>query len=166
MAEKLIIVMANTDPRNGEELGAPIFQATVAAAMDYEVDVICTATSGRLMKKGVAEKLFVKEGSPKSVYSFIQDAHEAGAKFFCCSPNLDLFDMTQDDLIPECEGIVGGRLPRSFLLARRYKVCLILLRPGFRNTSVIRYRIRRRSNGTSWKRYFRTSRRTCVTTTN
>ena len=60
------------------------------------------------MKKGVAEKLFVKEGSPKSVYSFIQDAHEAGAKFYCCSPNLDLFDMTQDDLIPECEGIVGG----------------------------------------------------------
>ena len=55
MAEKLIIVMANTDPRNGEELGAPIFQATVAAAMDYDVDVICTATSGRLMKKGVAE---------------------------------------------------------------------------------------------------------------
>ncbi len=108
MAEKLIIVMANTDPRNGEELGAPIFQATVAAAMDYEVDVICTATSGRLMKKGVAEELFVKEGSPKSVYSFIQDAHEAGVKFYCCSPNLDLFDMTLDDLIPECEGIVGG----------------------------------------------------------
>ena len=108
MAEKLIIVMANTDTRNGEELGAPIFQATVAAAMDYDVDVICTATAGRLMKKGVAEKLFVKEGSPKSVYSFIQDAHEAGARFFCCSPNLDLFDMTQDDLIPECEGIIGG----------------------------------------------------------
>ena len=34
--------------------------------------------------------------------------HEAGAKFYCCSPNLDLFDMTTDDLIPECEGIVGG----------------------------------------------------------
>ena len=56
MAEKLIIIMANTDPRNGEELGAPIFQATVAAAMEYDVDVICTATAGRLMKKGVAEK--------------------------------------------------------------------------------------------------------------
>ena len=108
MADKLIDVMANTDPSNGEELGAPIFQATVAAAMDYDVDVICTATSGKLMKKGVAEKLVVKEGSPKSVYSFIQDAHEAGAKFYCCSPNLDLFDMTEDDLIPECEGIIGG----------------------------------------------------------
>ena len=78
MAKKLIIVMANTDPRNGEELGAPFFQATVAAAMDYEVEVICTATAGRLMKKGVAEKLFVKPGSPKSVYDFIKDAHEAG----------------------------------------------------------------------------------------
>ncbi len=108
MAEKLVIIMANTDPRNGEELGAPIFQATVAAAMDYEVEVICTATSGALMKKGVADKLFVKEGSPKSVLSFIQDAHEAGVKFFCCSPNLDLFDMGEDDLIEECSGVVGG----------------------------------------------------------
>ena len=108
MAKKLFIVMANTDPRNSEELGAPFFQATVAAAMEYDVEVICTATSGRLMKKGVAEKLVVKEGSPKSVYDFIKDAHGAGVVFKCCSPNLDLFDMTQDDLIPECSGIVGG----------------------------------------------------------
>jgi uncharacterized protein len=108
MAKKLLIVMANTDPRNGEELGAPIFQATVAAAMDYEVEVICTATAGRLLKKGVAEKLYVKPGSPKSVYDFIKDAHEAGVKFYSCSPNLDLFNMTKDDMIPECEGIIGG----------------------------------------------------------
>jgi predicted peroxiredoxin len=100
--------MANSDPRNGEELGAPIFQASVAAAMEYEVEVICTATAGVLLKKGVAEKLVVKEGSPKTVYDFIKDAHEAGVKFFTCSPNLDLFDMSQDDLIPECEGVVGG----------------------------------------------------------
>ena len=108
MASKLIIVMVNTDPRNGEELGAPFFQATVAAAMDYEVEVICTATSGQLMKKGVAEKLVVKEGSPKTVYDFIKDAHDAGVKFYSCSPNLDLFDMTEEELIPECSGIIGG----------------------------------------------------------
>jgi len=108
MADKLMIIMANTDPRNGEEMGAPIFQATVAAAMEYEVEVICTATAGRLMKKGEAEKLYIKEGSPKSVYDFIKDAHEAGVKFLCCSPNLELFDMTTEDLIPECSGIVGG----------------------------------------------------------
>ena len=108
MSKRLVIVMANTDPRNGEELGAPIFQASVAAAMEYDVEVICTATAGRLMRKGVAEKLHVKEGSPKSVYDFIKDAHEAGAKFYCCSPNLDLFDMGKEDLIPECSGIIGG----------------------------------------------------------
>ena len=108
MAKKLIIIMVNTDPRNGEELGAPFFQATVAAAMDYEVDVVCTATAGQLMKKGVAEKLVVKAGSPKSVYDFIKEAHEAGVKFYCCSPNLDRFNMPEADLIPECEGIVGG----------------------------------------------------------
>jgi predicted peroxiredoxin len=105
---KLLIVMANTDTRNGEELGAPIFQATVAASMDKQVEVICTATAGRLMKKGVAANLYVKPGSPKSVYDFIKDAHEAGVKFLCCSPNLDLFNMTKDDMIPECSGIVGG----------------------------------------------------------
>ncbi len=108
MAEKLVIMMVNSDPANCEEMGAPIFQATVAAAMEYEVEVICTATSGKLLKKGVAENLYVKEGSSKSVYDFIKDAHDAGVKFYCCSPNLDLFDMTEDDLIPECEGIVGG----------------------------------------------------------
>lgn len=76
--------------------------------MDKQVEVICTATAGRLMKKGVAENLYVKPGSPKSVYDFIKDAHGAGVKFLCCSPNLDLFNMTKDDMIPECSGIVGG----------------------------------------------------------
>ena len=108
MAKKLIIVLVNTDPRHAEELGAPFYHAAVAAAMDYEVEVHCVASSGRLMKKGVAEKLFVKPGSPKTVYDFIKDAHGAGVKFYCCSPNLDLFNMTAEDLIPECEGIVGG----------------------------------------------------------
>ena len=108
MAEKLVIIMASSNPENGEELGAPIFQASVAAAMEYEAEVICTATAGKLLKKGVAENLYVKPGSVKSVYDFIKDAHDAGVRFYCCSPNLDLFDMTEDDLIPECEGIVGG----------------------------------------------------------
>lgn len=108
MARKLVIVMVNSGPDNTKELGAPIFQASVAAAMEYDVEVICTAAAGILMKKGVAEKLYVKEGSPKSVYDFIKDAHDAGVRFFCCSPNLELFDMTKDDLIAECEGIVGG----------------------------------------------------------
>ncbi len=108
MAKKLIIIMANTDPRNAEELGAPIFQASVAAAMGYEVEVICTATATKLMRKGVAARLKQRADAPKSIYDFIKEAHDAGVKFYCCSPGLDLFDMHKEDLIPECTGIVGA----------------------------------------------------------
>ena len=108
MAKKLIIVLVNTDPRNGEELGAPFYQAAVAAAMDYEVEVHCTATAGRLMRKGVAERLVVKPGSNRSVYDFIKEAHQLGVRFYACPANLDLFDMTTDDLIPECAGVRGS----------------------------------------------------------
>lgn len=105
MADKLLIIMVNTDPSNPSELGAPFFQATVAAAMEFDVEVVMTGRAGELAKKGVAEKLFVQEGSPKSVYEFIKDAHEAGAVFKVCTPTLDLWG---DDLIPEIEETVGG----------------------------------------------------------
>jgi predicted peroxiredoxin len=105
MADKLMIVMVNTDPRNGSELGAPFFQATVAAAMEYEVEVIMTGRAGELAVKGVAEKLKIKPDSPKNVYDFIKDAHEAGVKFKVCTPTLDLWGK---ELIPEIEETVGG----------------------------------------------------------
>ena len=105
MANKLLIVMVNTDPTNPSELGAPFFQAAVAAAMEYDVEVILTARAGELAIKGVAEKLYVQEGSPKSVYDFIKDAHEAGVKFKVCTPTLELWGR---DLIPEIEETVGG----------------------------------------------------------
>ena len=105
MAEKLMIVMVNTDPKNSAELGAPFFQATVAAAMEYDVEVILTAGAGELAKKGVAEQLYVKHGSGKSVYDFIKDAHEAGVRFKVCTPTLELWG---EDLIPEIEETVGG----------------------------------------------------------
>ncbi|MHB8551953.1 MAG: DsrE/DsrF/DrsH-like family protein [Acidiferrobacterales bacterium] len=105
MPNKLLIVMVNTNPANGAELGAPFFQATVAAAMEYEVEVVLTALAGELAIKGVAEKLHVQEGSPKSVYDFIKEAHEAGVHFKVCTPTLELWGK---DLIPEIEETVGG----------------------------------------------------------
>jgi predicted peroxiredoxin len=105
MADKLMIVMVNTDPSNPAELGAPFFQATVAAAMEYEVEVILTGRSGELAIKGVAEKLYVQPGSTKTVYDFIKDAHEAGVRFKVCTPTLELWG---NELIPEIEETVGG----------------------------------------------------------
>lgn len=105
MADKLLIVMVNTDPRNAAELGAPFFQAAMAAAMDYDVEVVLTGRAGELAKRGVAEQLFVKEGQPKSVYEVMKDAHEAGAKFKVCKPTLEMWG---NDLIPEIDEVVGG----------------------------------------------------------
>lgn len=105
MAKKLMIVMVNTDPKNSAELGAPFFQATVAAAMEYEVEVILTAGAGELAKRGIAENLYVKAGSTVSVYDFIKEAHAAGVKFKVCTPTLELWG---DDLIPEIDETVGG----------------------------------------------------------
>lgn len=104
---RLIVLLVNTDPRNGEELGAPFHHAAVAAALDHEVDLICTATAGRLMKRGVAEGLRVKEGSPVTVLDLIRNARDAGVRLWCCAANLELFGMAEADLIPECSGLIG-----------------------------------------------------------
>jgi len=108
VSRRLLIVLVNTDPRNGEELGAPFYHAAVAAAMDYEVDVVCTASAGRLMVKGVAEKLHVKAGHPRTVYDWIKEANDHGARFWACPANLDLLEITEADLIPECKGMMGA----------------------------------------------------------
>jgi len=105
MAEKLLIVMVNTDPKNGPELGAPFYQATVAAAMEYDVEIILTGLAGELAKKGVAENLYIQEGSEKSVYDIMKDAHKAGVKFKVCTPTIEMWG---DDLIPEISETVGG----------------------------------------------------------
>lgn len=108
MTRRLVVVLLNTDPRNVEELAAPFYYAAVAAAMDHEVDVLCTATAGKLLFKGVAEKLHVKPGDPKTVYDWIKEAHDHGARFWACPANLELFDKGDDDLIAECSGMMGA----------------------------------------------------------
>lgn len=108
MTRRLLIIMMNTDPRNVEELGAPFYHAAVAAALDHEVDVVCTAAAGKLLRKGVAEAIAIKPGHAKTVYDWIKEAHEQGARLWACPANLDLFDMTEDDLIPECSGLMSA----------------------------------------------------------
>ncbi len=108
MSARLLIVLVNTDPRNAEELGAPFYHAAVAAAMDYQVDVVCTAAAGKLMMKGVAQSIRVDPSHPKTVYDWIKEAHEQGAKLWACPANLELSGMSEKDLIPECSGMMGA----------------------------------------------------------
>lgn len=122
MIRKLLIVLVNTDPRNPEELAAPFYHAAVAAAMDVEVDLVCAATAGKLMRKGVAEAIHVKAGHDKTVYDWIRNAHKTGVRLWACPANLDLFDMTEQDLIPECKGLMGAAAMLQSVLSEEYRV--------------------------------------------
>jgi predicted peroxiredoxin len=122
VTQRLLILLVNTDPRNVEELGAPFYYAAVAAAMDYEVDVLCTATAGKLMFKGVAEKLIIKQSEAMTVYGWIKEAHGQGAKFWACPANLELFDKTEADLIPECSGVMGAAAMIQGVMDGTYRV--------------------------------------------
>ncbi len=66
--------------------------------MEYEVDVILTGRSGEIAIRGVAEKLFIKPDTNKSVYDVMREAYEDGVKFKVCTPTLELWG---DDLIPK-----------------------------------------------------------------
>ena len=105
MADKLLIIMLNTDPNNSAALGAPFFQATVAAAMEYDVEVILTGRSGEMAIRGVAEKLYIKPDASKTVYDIMREAYEAGVKFKVCTSALELWG---EDLIPEITETIGG----------------------------------------------------------
>jgi predicted peroxiredoxin len=105
MADKLLIVLMNTDPTNPSELGAPFLQASVAAAMEYDVEVVITGRAGELANIGVAESLRFTKDSTKTVYGLMKDAVEAGAKLKICASNLDLWG---DTYIPEICETVGA----------------------------------------------------------
>ena len=105
MADKLLIVLMNTGPSNPSELGTPFLQACVAAAMEYEVEILLTGRAGELARPGVAEALHFQQGNDKSVLSLMHDAIEAGVKLKICSTNLELWG---DELIPEISETVGA----------------------------------------------------------
>ena len=105
MANKLLIVMVNTDPARSAELGAPFLQAQAAAAMEYDVEVVLSGVSGRLAVRGVAESLRTHEGARKTIYDLMREAHQAGVVFKVSTTTVEIWGQ---DLIPEVEETVGG----------------------------------------------------------
>lgn len=104
--DKVLIIMS-TGPENKVKCATPFFLATVAAASEKEVKMIFNINGGLLLKKGVAENLVVKEGG-KPIIDFIRQAKDIDVEMYVCSPSLDLHDMSEEDLIDECDGVVGG----------------------------------------------------------
>ncbi len=103
--KKLLVIMANSDPANPEGFYAPLFQATVAAAMSHEVEVVFTGLSGSLAVAGNAEKVELNIETHRTMYDVIKEAHRAGVIFKVCTPSLMLWG---ENLIEEIEETVGA----------------------------------------------------------
>lgn len=108
MAHKVVIMLLNASPDHPATLGAPFFQATVAAAMDLDVEINYAARAASLLRKGVAEKLFPGYEQSKSIYEFMCDAHRAGARFYLCGGAMKEHGITEETAIPELDGVRGG----------------------------------------------------------
>lgn len=103
--KKLLIIMSNSDPANPDGCYAPLFQATIAAALSHDVEVVFTGISGQLAIGDNAEKAEVNLESHRSLYDIIKEAHAAGVSFKACNTSLK---MAGEDLIPEVEEKVGA----------------------------------------------------------
>lgn len=105
MADKLLVVMANANLDTPAEFQPPLLQATVAAAMGFEVEVLLTGHAGKLAIEGVAETLLFKEEDNRTVLDHIREAKSAGVVFKVCTPTLKLWG---NNLIAEIDETVGG----------------------------------------------------------
>lgn len=104
MAEKLLIIMMNTDPENPMEVAAPLFEAAVAASMEYSVEIVFTGRTGELAKQGFAEQQHL-HGSGRTLYDLIKEAHEAGVTFKVCTPALGDWE---GECIAEIDDTIGS----------------------------------------------------------
>jgi predicted peroxiredoxin len=105
MDDKILIIMTS-GPETPRRCATPFFMASLAAAMDYEVNMFFTIDGALLLKKGVADTIFPKAGG-RAAGGYLQDALEAGVKFKACTASMELHGLTKDDLIDEVE-MVGG----------------------------------------------------------
>jgi predicted peroxiredoxin len=103
--DKILIIMTS-GPDTPRRCATPFFFATLGAAMDYEVTMFFTIDGTLLLKKGLAETIYPKEGG-KPVSGFLQDALEAGVTFLACTASTELHDLTPEDLLDGVK-MVGG----------------------------------------------------------
>lgn len=104
MADKLMIVIANSDLARPAELAVPLAQAAVAAAMEYEAEIILTGSCCALATPGVATQLMIGPGTDKSIYDLIREAHDAGVSFKICTPQQETWN---GELIDDIDESVG-----------------------------------------------------------
>ena len=106
MDEEHVLIVMTSGPDTPRRCATPFFMATLAAAMDYEVDMFFTIDGGLLLVKGAADKIYPKQGG-RAAGGYLKDALDAGVHFKACTASMELHDLKKEDLIDEVE-MVGG----------------------------------------------------------
>lgn len=105
-------------------LSTPFFDAAALAAFDVPVELYFTARSVELLKPGVAEALFSGPQRNKSVYAYMQEAAQHGAKFYACTDAVRVYGLEGQPLIPEYTAPGGVVQFAARLLDARWR-CLV-----------------------------------------
>jgi predicted peroxiredoxin len=116
-----ILIVATIGTEIPKQCTAPFLFAQEAAGMGADVSICFVAQGPVLLKQGMAENVYPKEGD-RPLSDLIEETLKAGVKFQVCGAALDLNGMTPDDLIEDVEDLVGP----SFLITRGLEVDLVL----------------------------------------
>lgn len=103
--KKLLVVLATADPQVPAEVMSPIFQLTVAAAMDHDAELLLTGRSVQLAVAGEAAAIAAGGDDGRTLHDFIREAHAAGITIKVCTPNLEQWGT---ELIAEIDETVGS----------------------------------------------------------
>jgi uncharacterized protein len=106
--KKLLFIMSGADPDKPDTCSAPLFQATVAAALSHDVEVIFTGIAGRLTLPGVAESIEVNIESHQTLYEVIKEAYRAGVSFKACNTSHISLQIAGQEMIEEVEEKIGA----------------------------------------------------------
>ncbi len=106
MADDKVMIIMTSGPDTPRRCATPFFFASLGAAMEYDVTMFFTIDGTLLLKKGMAETIYPKEGG-KPVSDFLQDALDAGVTFLACTASTELHDLQVSDLIDGVK-MVGG----------------------------------------------------------
>ena len=116
-----VLIVATCGPETPDRCAAPFYFAQKAAALGANVGICFILHSALLLKQGVAETVYAKEGG-RPVSDFIARALEYGVEFYVCDASLKVSDMSQDELIEEIDNLVGP----NFLITKGIEADLVL----------------------------------------
>ena len=108
--EAKVLIVATCGPETPERCAAPFFFARQAAMLGSRVSICFILQSALLLKPGVAETVYAKEGG-RPISDFIGAALEAGVEFHVCDAALKMNDVSPNDLIEAVDSVLPFMWP-------------------------------------------------------